>query len=174
MPVTLVIGGCRSGKSRHALNLAEAIPADRRIFMATCIPADDEMIMRVRNHQAERSPAWITVETPVDLVGAIRREKNTAGVILVDCLTLWTSNLMAEDRNIQSEINSLTQCLTETGCPIILVSGETGLGIVPENALARAFRDAVGLINQHMALSAQTVVWMVAGIPVVIKTQVSS
>ncbi|MFZ3045295.1 MAG: bifunctional adenosylcobinamide kinase/adenosylcobinamide-phosphate guanylyltransferase [Desulfatirhabdiaceae bacterium] len=174
MSVMLVIGGCRSGKSSHALNLAGAIPGDRRIFMATCVPTDDEMKSRVLKHQAERPPGWITIETPTDLTDAIGRESVTASVILVDCLTLWASNLMVENRNIGTEIESMVQCLEQTACPVILVSGELGLGVVPENTLARSFRDVVGLINQHMAAVAQTVVWMVAGIPVVIKSKAAS
>lgn len=167
----LVIGGCRSGKSSHALSLAEQIPGAKR-FIATCIPFDDEMKERVSHHQIERSPDWITVESPIDLPGAIAEHSTSSGVVLADCLTLWVSNLLMKNisgQELVPEINRLTHAIHHAAGSVILVSNEVGTGIVPENALARLFRDSAGLTNQRVASAVNKVIWMVAGIPVVIK-----
>lgn len=172
MPDTIfVIGGCRSGKSSHALALAEQIPGEKR-FLATCIPFDDEMKERVSHHQQERSPEWITVETPTDLPGAVAENSVLSDVILVDCLTIWISNLLMQNINGQelvAEINRLTHSIQNAPGTVILVSNEVGAGIVPENQLARLFRDSAGLANQKVASVVNKVIWMVAGIPVAIK-----
>jgi adenosylcobinamide kinase/adenosylcobinamide-phosphate guanylyltransferase len=170
--VIFVIGGCRSGKSRHALETAERLTEDQKIFMATCIPHDEEMQQRVRRHQAERSRNWQTIETPVHLPRAIEENSRRAGVLLVDCLTLWINNLLMESddgKNVQKQIQDLKNAIQAAGCPVVLVSNEVGGGIVPENRLARLFRDLVGSVNQAVAETADRVVWMVAGIPVRIK-----
>ncbi len=170
--IIFVIGGCRSGKSRHALQLAEAMPGNRKIFIATCIPYDEEMRDRVRKHQAERSRDWKTLEVPIHIADAIRKHSMDADVILLDCLTLWMSNLMMEnlsETQIEEHIQSLIDALKTSSCPVILVSNEVGCGIVPENALARLFRDMVGTVNQKVAECANRVVWTVAGIPTEIK-----
>jgi adenosylcobinamide kinase/adenosylcobinamide-phosphate guanylyltransferase len=167
----LVIGGCRSGKSSHALNLAEAM-GSRRIFVATCVPHDDEMRQRVARHQAERSDAWQTLEVPVDLAGAIAKHSPLADVMLVDCLTLWLSNLLMETEDvdrIRRVIDSLAEAVQKAPHAIVLVSNEVGAGIVPENRLARLYRDLAGWTNQAMAAVCDRVVWTVAGIPVTIK-----
>ncbi len=169
---TVVIGGCRSGKSSHALYLAERMEKARKYFLATCMPQDDEMRQRVVRHQAERSKDWKTVETPVLLSETIIDLGHEADVILVDCLTLWVSNLMMENLDmdaISEHSYKLAASLRASACPVILVTNEVGLGIVPDNKLARFFRDAVGFVNQHVAASADNVIWMVAGIPVAIK-----
>jgi adenosylcobinamide kinase/adenosylcobinamide-phosphate guanylyltransferase len=171
MPITLVVGGCRSGKSSHALKLAEATTGLSRIFLATCVPLDNEMEDRVAKHKQERSSLWKAIDTPVDLSGAVAREHAGADVILIDCLTLWASNLMAEGRDTEAETEFLIRSLKGSTCPVYLVSNEVGQGIVPENELARAFRDAVGRINQLIASAADQVIWMVAGIPVVVKRE---
>jgi len=170
--VIFIIGGCRSGKSRHALETAEGLAEDQKIFMATCIPHDEEMQQRVRRHQAERNRSWQTIETPVHLPRAIEENSRRAGVLLVDCLTLWISNLLMESddgTNVQEQIQGLKNAIQSAGCPVVLVSNEVGGGIVPENRLARLFRDLVGSANQAVAETANRVVWMVAGIPVRIK-----
>jgi adenosylcobinamide kinase/adenosylcobinamide-phosphate guanylyltransferase len=170
--ITLVIGGCRSGKSRRALDLAEQVSENRKIFIATCVPYDDEMKQRVVNHQKERSPDWATVEAPIRLPEAIIENSQNADVILADCLTLWVTNLLLdpdEAEKIEDHIRHLTESLDMAKCPVILVSNEVGAGIVPENKLARQFRDIAGKINQTVAAHADTVIWMVAGIPVTIK-----
>ncbi len=168
----LVVGGCRSGKSRRALELAESYQHARKIFIATCMPHDEEMQMRVQRHQAERDKSWHTVEAPVQLPQAVVAHGTDDNVVLVDCLTLWTSNLLMETDQIdaiEGYIQELTAALNRTQCPVVLVSNEVGTGIVPENRLARLFRDANGLVNQRVAACANQVVWMVAGIPVPIK-----
>jgi len=170
--IIFVIGGCRSGKSRQALETAEGMPGDHKTFIATCIPRDAEMKQRVEQHQKERSRIWRTVEAPVHLPQAIVEQSRPADVVLVDCLTLWISNLMLElqdDRKILACLPDLTQALRAADCSVVLVSNEVGTGIVPENQLSRRFRDLVGSTNQAIAEQADRVVWMVAGIPVGIK-----
>jgi adenosylcobinamide kinase / adenosylcobinamide-phosphate guanylyltransferase len=167
----LVLGGCRSGKSSHALELAEAM-GSRRIFVATCVPHDDEMRQRVARHQAERSDAWQTLEIPVDLAGAIAEQSPLADVMLVDCLTLWLSNLLMKTEEvdlIREQINRLAEAVRKAPHAIVLVSNEVGAGIVPENRLARLYRDLAGWTNQALAAVCDRVVWTVAGIPVTIK-----
>lgn len=169
---TLVVGGCRSGKSRYALELAERGFGARKIFMATCVPADGEMRCRVERHQAERGPSWTTVESPVRIAENLLYHSERADGIVVDCLTLWVSNLMMEGLDLDAiacRVQKLTDALEWARCPVVLVSNEVGTGIVPENVLARRFRDAAGFANQRVAGCVDTVVWMVAGIPVTVK-----
>ncbi len=170
--IILVIGGCRSGKSSHALQLAEGMTDRGKVFIATCVPRDDEMKDRVARHQRDRENSWKTVETPVDLPGAIAAHHREAEVILVDCLTLWTSNILMETENpdkIEERIHALTHTLGEAECPVILVSNEVGTGIVPANRLARLFRDTAGMVNQRVASAADRVVLMTAGLPLALK-----
>lgn len=170
--VTLVLGGCRSGKSRHALERAEALPAARRLYLATCVPRDAEMQERVRRHRVERGASWATREEPLDLAGVVAAEAHPGQVLLVDCLTLWVSNLLlenADEAGVDQAAAGLVAALERAGGPVILVSNEVGLGIVPDNPLARLFRDCAGRVNQMVAACAATVVWTVAGIPVVVK-----
>ena len=168
----LVIGGCRSGKSRYALELATQAAGQNRIFIATCMPGDKEMEERVRRHQKERSQSWTTIEAPLGLAEAVDEHGRQGNVIVVDCLTLWLSNLLPENNNpkkIEVHIQRLTQSLEASQCPVFLVSNEVGTGIVPENRLARMFRDIAGFANQSVAACSDMVIWMVAGIPVTIK-----
>jgi len=168
----LVIGGCRSGKSRHALELTEKISGSKRIFIATCMPLDDEMKQRIDRHKKERDKSWTTIEAPVQLPEAISEKSREGDVILIDCLTLWINNLLMENENldfIDKRIHKLILEIKEAKCPIILVSNEVGAGIVPKNKLARQFRDLAGFTNQKVAECADRVIWMVAGIPVSIK-----
>lgn len=164
-----VVGGCRSGKSRHALELAETISDIQRIFIATCVPYDEEMKDRVRRHQQDRGSTWITVDAPVELADAILKYSQNARVILADCLTLWMSNLLMGSENMESRVEELTKAINQAQCPVIVVSNEVGTGIVPENALARQYRDAIGFANQKVAACVDKVIWMVAGIPVMVK-----
>ena len=167
----LVIGGCRSGKSTYALKRAEQLPG-HKIFIATCMPHDKEMEERVLLHKKQRSRAWTTLEVPVLLPEEISKNSQKENVILVDCLTLWISNLMLENNdqeNMDVNIRNLIRSLENAQCPIILVSNEVGTGIVPENSLARRFRDITGFTNQKVAACADNVMWMVAGIPVGVK-----
>ena len=169
MSITLVIGGCRSGKSGHALYLAETLSERNRVFIATCRPMDEEMRQRVAKHQRERDPSWRIVEDVSDLGDAIRQAACPDGVVLVDCLTLWAADLLWSGSDMEAALDRLMEGMRASSGPVVLVSGEVGLGMVPENAMARAYRDAVGLINQRVAALADRVVWMVAGIPVVIQ-----
>jgi len=169
---TLIIGGCRSGKSRHALELAEGLQADNKLFIATCVPYDDEMKKRVERHQRDRSDDWRTLESPLKLPEAIREYSLNNDVIIVDCLTLWITNLLMEaddPDSVTTATRHLQAALEKARCPVILVSNEVGAGIVPENRLARQFRDAAGQANQQMASCVDRVIWMVAGIPVTVK-----
>jgi len=169
--VTLVLGGCKSGKSRHALSLAEGRGL-RQLFMATCIPGDDEMKARVARHKEERQDNWKTIDVPLELCEAIAGHGNEGNVLLVDCLTLWISSLLmtfGDAARVESQVDRLSEVLDLVSCPVVLVSNEVGAGIVPENRLARTFRDIAGVANQKIAAVADRVVWMVAGIPVVVK-----
>jgi adenosylcobinamide kinase/adenosylcobinamide-phosphate guanylyltransferase len=173
MPSSILItGGCRSGKSSHALKIAEDFQKGPLFFIATCQPEDDEMKDRVKRHQLERGPQWQTLETPVELARTVTDYGDRAGVMLIDCLTLWMSNLMAsfdEDERILPHVDALCRVLTQPPCHIILVSNEVGCGVVPANALSRRFRDLVGWTNQRTAAHCHRVIWMVSGIPVPIK-----
>ena len=170
--ITLVIGGCRSGKSGFALEAANQIPGDQKIFLATSVPTDPEMDKRVATHKAERGDNWQTIEEPMMIHDAIELASKTAHVILVDCLTLWTSNLLLADYDeakILEAVGRLIGALETCPCPVFLVSNEVGYGIVPENSLARQFRDFAGLVNQKMAAMADRVFLTVAGIALPIK-----
>lgn len=167
-----MIGGCRSGKSSFALDQANKIKGKDKYFIATSVPKDSEMEKRVEKHQLERGKDWITIEEPVRIHDKINRYSPKAGVILVDCLTLWVSNLLFQSYNpsqMDEAIMNLEAALEQSECPVFLVSNEVGCGIVPENKLARQFRDFAGLVNQRIAKSADTVVMTVAGIDVQIK-----
>jgi len=170
--LALVLGGARSGKSRYALSLAEGFPPPR-LFVATCEPRDEEMAARIENHQRERGPDWETREACLDLPDFLAAPPGGYGVVLVDCLTMWLSNLMLKEdthkAGIQGECERLLQALVAVRTPTILVSNEVGWGIVPENALAREFRDQAGWLHQKVAQIADLVVLAVAGLPLVIK-----
>lgn len=170
--IIFVLGGCRSGKSRHALELSNSIRGENRIFIATCVPLDEEMKQRVERHQKERGQSWTTIEVPIGLPEVIIENHLKADVIIVDCLTLWISNIILEtdDQEITSRhIHNLIQSIETAQCTIILVANEVGTGIVPDNALARRFRDVAGHVNQNVAACSDKVIWMAAGIPVKIK-----
>ncbi|HSK39279.1 MAG TPA: bifunctional adenosylcobinamide kinase/adenosylcobinamide-phosphate guanylyltransferase [Arenibaculum sp.] len=164
----LVLGGARSGKTRHALHLAERT-AGPLAYLATAEARDGEMRERIARHRAERGPRWRTVEEPLDLVGAIGRHADAEGAVLVDCLTLWLGNLMEAGLDAQAEGRHLAESLSALPGRILLVSNEVGLGIVPDNALARRFRDEAGRLHQALAARADHVVFMVAGLPMTVK-----
>ncbi len=167
-PVTLVLGGARSGKSDYAEALVES-QAGAWVYLATAEPLDEEMAERVRRHRARRPSGWTTVEQALELTRALEAESGAGRAVLVDCLTLWLSNLMAAGRDVAAESEALTQALGGLAGPVVLVSNEVGLGIVPDNALARAFRDHAGRLNQRVAGVAQRVVLMAAGLPLMLK-----
>ena len=168
MTSLLVLGGARSGKSRHAQARAEAIEGEL-VFVATAQAFDDEMRERIGHHQADRGPRWRTIEEPIDVVGVIDREAATGRVLLIDCLTLWTSNLMFAERDIAAEAKAMADAIGRAGGPVILVANEVGLGIVPDNALARRFRDAAGTVNQAVAAAVDEALFMAAGLPLKLK-----
>ncbi len=169
MAVTLVLGGARSGKSSFAQAQAEAAGQGGRLVMiATGQALDEEMRQRIEQHRAERGEAWVTVEAPVDLLaalGALRR----GDVAVVDCLTLWLTNLMLADMDLEAAAGALVAAVQAMQNPLWLVSNEVGLGIVPENTMARRFRDAAGRLHRQLAAVADHVVLVVAGLPVVVK-----
>jgi len=169
---TLIIGGCRSGKSAHALKLANQIKGRPKIFVATCIPLDKEMQQRVDYHKKERSKEWQTIEAPLNIPEVLTTHAANAKIILIDCLTLWVSNLLMENEDlefIKEQGGELASSVQNCACPVILVANEVGLGIVPDNRIARLFRDAAGAVNQIIAAACQRVVMTMAGITVTIK-----
>lgn len=168
MSVLFVLGGARSGKSRFAQERVEASPG-RLAFIATAQPFDDEMAQRIGRHRAERGPRWQTIDAPHDLPAAICRAETFADAILVDCLTLWLSNLILGDYELAPNVEALVSALEHCQVPLALVSNEVGMGIVPENALARRFRDEAGRLNQKIAAAAQEVVLVAAGLPLALK-----
>lgn len=183
--VSLILGGARSGKSRHAEQLVES--ADKSgagdcLYIATAVgqaERDGEMAARIAAHKERRGERWSTIEEPLDLAGVLTREARADRPILVDCLTLWLSNLMAEEREIEAEIEALVGALSRDSGPglagpVVFVSNEVGLGIVPMNALARDFRDHAGRLHQAVAAVADSVVFMVAGLPMPVKGTVKA
>jgi len=165
--LTLVLGGARSGKSRYAQNLIAALPPPW-VFVATGEPGDAEMTERIALHRLKRGENWQTIEAPHDLTAALASISDKAP-ILIDCLTLWLSNRMLADADLEAEIALLEAALDRRRAPIALVSNEVGFGIVPDNELARRFRDLQGRLNQRMAARADRVVLVVAGLPIVVK-----
>jgi adenosylcobinamide kinase/adenosylcobinamide-phosphate guanylyltransferase len=171
--LTLVLGGARSGKSRHAEALVENAAAEG-VYLATAEAGDAEMAARIERHRARRQAAhdgtaWLTVEEPLDLVRRLRDLARPGRPILVDCLTLWLSNLLLADRDAAQEIARLGDAAAALAGPVVFVANEVGLGIVPENALARAFRDHAGLLNQSIAALSDRVILVAAGLPLVLK-----
>lgn len=168
MSSLFVLGGARSGKSRYAQARAEAI-AGRHIFVATAEAHDAEMRERIARHRADRDARWTTVDAPHDLPAAIDAHRAPDAVLLVDCLTLWTSNLLLATRDIEGAAADLCAAVAHFEGHILLVANEVGLGIVPDNALARTFRDAAGRLNQAVAATADEVVLIAAGLPLTLK-----
>lgn len=172
---TLITGGARSGKSRYALELAARYA--RPAFIATAEPFDGEMRARIERHREERGPRWSVVEEPVDLAAALKRLPAGTEIAVVECLTSWLGNLIhrhgdavasREPGGIE-EVAAFLASLDRPPCPLVVVTNEVGLGIVPENALARAFADLAGRLNQAVAARAERVVLMVSGLPLVLK-----
>jgi adenosylcobinamide kinase / adenosylcobinamide-phosphate guanylyltransferase len=170
--LTLITGGVRSGKSSHAIALAAASPGTRRFFIATAEARDDEMADRIARHREARSPDFETVEEPLYLGEALQKIGDRADVVVLDCLTLWVANLMdrgLDDDTIGGAAAALAQSLRQAPFDAIVVTGEVGLGIVPENPAARRFRDLLGWTNQRIAQAADKVLLMAAGYPLRVK-----
>jgi adenosylcobinamide kinase/adenosylcobinamide-phosphate guanylyltransferase len=169
MALVLVGGGSRSGKSSYALGVARGLP-EPRAFVATAQPYDDEMRDRIARHQLERADEFATCEEPFDLAGVIRRLETSHPVIVVDCLTLWLTNLLLhEESSMAMRIAAFLAAASASPATVIAVTNEVGCGIVPENGLARRFRDLQGRLNQDAAQEAREVVWMVFGYPLKVK-----
>jgi adenosylcobinamide kinase / adenosylcobinamide-phosphate guanylyltransferase len=167
----LVTGGTRSGKSRYAVERASTW-GSRVLYVATCQPADDEMQERVRRHQAERPPTWITLEPGCNVLPAVQEQGPCADGILLDCLTLYVSSLLMSgcgEQDVVQQVDELCSALRKVGRPTAIVTNEVGWGVVPETPLGRLFRDAAGQANQIAARHAHEVVLMVCGLPVVVK-----
>jgi adenosylcobinamide kinase / adenosylcobinamide-phosphate guanylyltransferase len=164
--LTFVLGGARSGKSRYAESLVAALPPPL-IYVATAEAGDDEMGARIAAHRARRGADWRTIEAPRDLRGALAECGNAPA--LLDCLTLWLSNLMLGKADIEAEIKGLEAAFVAAAAPVVVVANEVGCGIVPEFPLGRKFRDLQGTLNQRIAARADRVVLMVAGLPLLIK-----
>jgi adenosylcobinamide kinase / adenosylcobinamide-phosphate guanylyltransferase len=164
--LTLILGGARSGKSRYAESLIAALPPPW-IYVATAEAGDEEMATRISTHRARRGSDWRTIEAPRHLVAALQKAGTMP--VLVDCLTLWLSNLMLAGIDIEAETAHLERALAAATAPVALVANEVGSSIVPDHPLGRKFRDLQGTLNQRMAARADRVVLMVAGLPLALK-----
>ena len=169
MPFNLVLGGARSGKSAFAQGAAEALAADGRLVMiATAQAFDSEMAERIARHQKDRGPAWTTLEAPLDIAGALA-PLGVDDIVVVDCLTLWLSNLMLAEQDVATAAAALVEAVGRFDGSLWLVSNEVGFGIVPDNALARRFRDEAGRLHQALAQAADAVTLVVAGLTLRLK-----
>lgn len=166
--VTLVLGGARSGKSAFAEKLV-AESGLKPVYVATAQIFDEEMRDRIAHHRARRGPDWLLVEEHDDLERVLTREASRGRAVLVDCLTLWVTNLMLAEADIGARSFALLDVLAALESPVVLVSNEVGLGIVPDNKMARDFRDHAGRLNQEVAAHADHVVFMAAGLPMKLK-----
>jgi adenosylcobinamide kinase / adenosylcobinamide-phosphate guanylyltransferase len=167
----LITGGCRSGKSRFASDFANQ-HFSKKLYLATCEALDEEMAQRIEHHKKMRGPEWQTLEEPVKIVEGIRQYEDGVEVILLDCITLWLSNLLTKgntDLKIMDEINRFVEMIKQTPASLVIVSNEVGMGIVPVDPLGRRFRDLSGMANQRIAQVAETVIFMVSGIPIFLK-----
>jgi adenosylcobinamide kinase/adenosylcobinamide-phosphate guanylyltransferase len=164
-PIYLILGGARSGKSAYAERLIREMQPPW-IYCATAQALDGEMRERIAHHRARRAEGWLTRETPLELAAALRDCQHP---ILVDCLTLWLTNVMLAGKDVPAETAELTAAAQTAQAPVVFVANEVGLGIVPDNALARAFRDHAGRLNQEVAKIASRVVFMAAGLPLALK-----
>ena len=170
--IRLITGGARSGKSAYALKLAAERAGARRVYVATGEAADEEMAARIARHKAERGPDFATIEEPVKLASALQDLGGRAEVVIVDSLTLWVANLMGiypAEEAFQQECLRLTQVLARAPFDSIIVTDEVGSGIVPDKAVARGFRDRLGLTNQRIAQAAGEVFLLVSGYPLKLK-----
>jgi adenosylcobinamide kinase/adenosylcobinamide-phosphate guanylyltransferase len=169
--LTLILGGARSGKSAYAEALIESAlrRGARALYLATGEAGDGEMAERIRGHRARRDGRWVTREAPLDLAAALIDAASDGRPVLLDCLTLWVSNLLGAGRDVRRETARLIAALRRARGPVVVVSNEVGLGLVPDNALARAYRDHLGRLNQEVAAAADRVLFMAAGLPLVLK-----
>ncbi|MEV4931941.1 bifunctional adenosylcobinamide kinase/adenosylcobinamide-phosphate guanylyltransferase [Sphingobium sp. LMA1-1-1.1] len=165
----LVLGGCRSGKSRFAQERCEAVATGDLAYVATAQAFDPEMEERIARHRSERGNRWRTIDAPMDLPSALSEAALRADAVMVDCLTLWLTNLMLAQADVAKARATLAEAIAACPLPVVLVSNEVGLGIVPDNVLARRFRDESGWLNQQMAALCDEVILMAAGLPLRLK-----
>ena len=166
--IVFITGGARSGKSSFAMAEASRING-KKAYIATAEALDEEMRQRIENHKRQRGNDWVTYEEPLKIAEVIKEIEGKYSVILIDCLTLWLSNLFMNNKKSEREIESFCCSLSTVHCPLFIVSNEVGMGIVPDNELSRKFRDMAGLLNQKIASTSDEVYMVVAGIPVKIK-----
>ena len=166
---TLILGGARSGKSIYAENLVLSAKL-QPVYIATGEARDDEMQDRITHHKERRGTNWLTIEEPLDLCEVLENNAAATNAILIDCLTLWLSNLMMAGKNIDTEISALTALIPDLAGPVVFVSNEVGMGLVPETTLGRDFRDHQGRLNQRIAQVVDTVSFIAAGYPLSLKT----
>ena len=167
--LTLILGGARSGKSRYAERLVLASGLTP-VYVATAEALDAEMAARIAQHRARRDKSWRTIEEPIDLVGVLLRECRSGQAVLVDCLTLWLTNLMVAQRPVQADSTRLLELLPTRAGDLVLVSNEVGLGVIPTDAMARTFIEHAGWLHQRIAEQADVVVFMAAGLPLHLKS----
>jgi len=166
-----ITGGCRSGKSRYALDYVNQHFL-KKLYLATCEALDEEMAQRIEQHKKMRGPEWRTIEEPVEIVDKIRQYGDKVEVILLDCITLWLSNILMKwdsDLRIMDEVDRFVNMIEQSPTTFIIVSNEVGMGIVPAEPLGRRFRDLSGMVNQKIAEVADSVIYMVSGIPLFLK-----
>lgn len=173
-PTTLILGGARAGKSRHAEEMIVASGAISALYLATAQAGDVEMATRILAHKARRDGLWHTLEEPLQLAEALSANAQGGRPILIDCLTLWLSNLMLGGEDVDERTDHLIDALGGLPCPVVMVANEVGLGIVPDNALGRAFRDAAGRLNQRIASASHRVILVAAGLPLLLKDRASA
>lgn len=168
---TLILGGARSGKSRYAEQLA--LQSQKSVvYIATAQAQDAEMQTRIQHHQASRPAEWLTIEEPLSLAATLVAQAQPERILLVDCLTLWLTNLLCledSEQRLTSELNALYAILPQLSSELILVSNETGLGVVPMGELTRRYVDEAGRMHQRLAVQMQQVIFMIAGLPQVLK-----
>jgi adenosylcobinamide kinase/adenosylcobinamide-phosphate guanylyltransferase len=165
---SLILGGVRSGKTRHAEELGRNHPG-KRVYVATAAPGDEEMRARIILHRQNRGADWLTIEEPLALAEILKGECAADRFVLVDCITLWISNLLLEGREVLPEVDRLCALIPELDGTVVIVSNEVGLGIVPASELGRRFRDEAGIANQLLAHACDEVVFMIAGMPLRLK-----
>lgn len=165
--LTLVLGGASSGKSAYGERLVKS-QAGRHVYLASAQAFDEEMSLKIQRHRTGRGDHWHTIEAPLDVAGALNQCAR-GDIVLFDCATLWLSNHMAAQNSIAAQQDALLDALVGCPAPVVVVSNEVGHGVVPEHALSRRFRDAQGLLNQHIAAQAELVVAVMAGLPLVLK-----
>jgi adenosylcobinamide kinase / adenosylcobinamide-phosphate guanylyltransferase len=164
----LILGGARSGKSAYAQSLAEGYSPER-LYLATATPGDDEMAARIARHQADRGHGWTALEEPLEVAAALLQHARAGRVVVVDCLTLWLTNLMLAGRDPGPAVTTLAEAIHALAGPVVLVSNEVGMGIVPDHKLGREFRDWQGRANREIGAACDAVIFIAAGLPLQLK-----